>query len=281
MLRLGWPKLFSTSLDSPESLLLCEAVGSCRTGDFNVKCVMTRNALSRPTRQETHPASRRGATKLAALVRPETLAEAAYERVAQSLMDGAYIPGDRVASRSVAADLRISATPAREAILRLVGEGALELVNARIVAVPQLTPARLKEIYALRFALEPMAAAEAAEKLTDDDFRRLDRAQERMKGAYDRLDYRTVFSANREFHFCIYAAARMPLALSFIRATWLRIGPTFRLLYPSLAVPADAVRVHEVAIVAARSRDHKGLSGAIRSDLTRGETLLTRVIART
>ena len=29
----------------------------------------------------------------------------------------------------VAADLGISATPAREAILRLVGEGALELVN--------------------------------------------------------------------------------------------------------------------------------------------------------
>src|SRR5262249_31356385 len=191
MHRLGWPKLFCTSLNSPESLLLWEAVGSCRTGDFNVKCVMTRNEMSRPTRRDARLAPRRGATKLAALVRPETLAEATYERVAQSLMDGAYIPGDRVASRSVAADLGISATPAREAILRLVGEGALELVNARIVAVPQLTPARLKEIYALRFALEPMAAAEAAQNLTDHDFRRLDRAPEPMKGAHDPPDHPT------------------------------------------------------------------------------------------
>src|SRR5262249_14332568 len=219
--------------------------------DRNVQCVMTRNELSRPFMRNSRPVSRRPNAKLAALVRPETLAEAAYERVAQSLMDGAYVPGDRVASRNIAADLGISATPAREAILRLVGEGALELVNARIVAVPQLTPPRLKEIYALRYALEPMAAAEAAGNLADEDFRKLDRAQERMKAAYDRLDFRTVFRANREFHFCIYAAARMPLALSFIRATWLRIGPTFRLLYPSLAVPTDAVRVHEVAIAAA------------------------------
>jgi DNA-binding GntR family transcriptional regulator len=234
--------------------------------------------MSRPGVRSSRSLPSRQPAKLAALVRPETLAEAAYDRVAQSLMDGAYVPGDRVASRSVAADLGISATPAREAILRLVGEGALELVNARIVAVPQLTHDRLKEIYALRYALEPMAAAEAAEKLTDEDLRRLNRAQERMKTAYDRRDYRTVFSTNREFHFCIYTASGMPLALSFMRATWLRIGPTFRLLYPSLAVPADAVRIHEQAIAAARVRDGKALSDAIRNDLARGEALLTRVI---
>lgn len=238
---------------------------------------MTRSQLSRSRVRSSRSVGRVPA-KLAALVRPETLAEAAYERVSQSLMDGAYVPGDRVASRSVAADLGISATPAREAILRLVGEGALELVNARIVAVPQLNLERLKEIYALRYALEPMAAGMAAERLPDEDFRRLERIQERMKAAYDRRDYRTVFSANREFHFCIYAGAGMPLALSFMRAAWLRIGPTFRLLYPSLAVPADAIRIHELAIAAARARDGKALSEAIRSDLARGEALLTRVI---
>ena len=240
---------------------------------------MARNHLSRPRAHDPHPAPGRSAAKVAALVRPETLAEAAYDRVAQSLMDGAYVPGDRVASRSLAADLGISATPAREAVLRLVGEGALELVNARIVAVPQLSHARLKEIYALRFALEPMAAKEAAEYVADEDIRRLERAQERMKIAYDRRDYRAVFSANREFHFQIYAAARMPLVLTVIRAAWLRIGPTFRLLYPSLAVPAHAIQIHEDAIAAARSRDASNLSTAIRKDLERGEALLSRVIS--
>lgn len=194
-------------------------------------------------------------------------------------MDGAYVPGDRVASRSLAADLGISATPAREAVLRLVGEGALELINARIVAVPRLTHARLREIYVLRLALEPLAAKEAAEYLKDDDIRRMEKVHQRMVGAYDRRDYRMVFSANREFHFNIYAAAQMPLVLTVIRAAWLRIGPTFRLLYPSLAVPQDAIKIHEEAIAASRARDAIGLSAAIRKDLERGQALLTRVIA--
>jgi hypothetical protein len=60
------------------------------------------------------------------LERPGTLAEAAYERVAASLMEGGYVPGDRLGARTLAAQLGVSLTPAREAVLRLVSEGALE-----------------------------------------------------------------------------------------------------------------------------------------------------------
>jgi DNA-binding GntR family transcriptional regulator len=212
------------------------------------------------------------------LPRPETLSEAAYERVAANLMDGAYVPGDRVATRGLATDLGVSATPAREAMLRLVSEGALELRNARTIVVPTLTAARLKEIYCIRYAFEPMAAQEAAPNISDDDVKKLERTQERMRAAYDRQDYPAVFHENREFHFRIYGAAGMPLVSTFIKAAWLRIGPTFRLLYPTLAVPADAIRVHELAIAAARAHDATKLAAAIHEDLARGERLLSRVI---
>ena len=231
--------------------------------------------MSRPLPKE--PA--RLPVRQVALPRPETLAEAAYEQVAASLMDGAYIPGDRVATRALATDLGVSATPAREAMLRLVSEGALELKNARTVVVPTLTAQRLREIYCVRHALEPMMAEHAAKSLTSDDIRRLERAQERMQAAYDRQDYRTVFRENREFHFRIYGAAGMPLILTFIQAAWLRIGPTFRLLYPTLAVPSDALRIHEAAIAAAREADADKLRQSISDDLRRGEILLTRVIS--
>jgi DNA-binding GntR family transcriptional regulator len=224
------------------------------------------------------PASRHSGVRQQTLPRPETLAEAAYEHVAASLMDGAYVPGDRVATRGLAADLGVSATPAREAMLRLVSEGALELRNARTIVVPMLSGARLREVYCLRYALEQMAAEHAAPLITDDDVKKLERGQERMRAAYAREDYRTVFQENREFHFRIYAAAAMPLVVTFIQAAWLRIGPTFRLLYPTLAVPADALRIHDVAIAAARARDGAKLADAIREDLQRGEMLLRRVI---
>jgi DNA-binding GntR family transcriptional regulator len=71
----------------------------------------------------------------------------------------------------------------------------------------------------------------------------------------------------------------MPLVLAFIQAAWLRVGPTFRLLYPTLAVPEDALRIHAAAISAVKARDPVGLSIAIEEDLLRGEALLNRLIS--
>jgi len=212
------------------------------------------------------------------LERPITLAEAAYESVAASLMEGGYVPGDRLVARALAAQLGVSLTPAREAVLRLVSEGALELRNPRTIVVPTLSPQQFKEIYCIRHALEPTAARIAAAQLTGEDVKALERLLERMTGHYARGDYRQAFRSNREFLFRIYAAAGMPLVLSFIQAAWLRVGPTFRLLYPTLAVPEDALRIRAEAISAIKAQDATGLSAAIEKDLLRGEALLSRLV---
>jgi len=161
----------------------------------------------------------------------------------------------------------------------LVSEGALELRNPRTIVVPTLSAQQFKEIYCIRHALEPTAAKLAARHLTDEDTKALERSLERMTAHYSRGDYRQAFRSNREFHFRIYAAAGMPLVLAFIQAAWLRVGPTFRLLYPTLAVPEDALRIHAEAISAVKARDPVGLSVAIENDLLRGEALLNRLIS--
>jgi hypothetical protein len=102
-------------------------------------------------------AVRRADSESEILERPGTLAEAAYERVAASLMEGGYVPGDRLAVRTLAAQLGVSLTPAREAVLRLVSEGALELRNPRTIVVPTLSSRQFREIYCIRHALEPTA----------------------------------------------------------------------------------------------------------------------------
>lgn len=224
-------------------------------------------------------AIRRSESEPELLARPGTLAEAAYESVAATLMEGGYVPGDRLAIRTLAVQLGVSATPAREAVLRLVSEGALELRNPRTIVVPTLSLQQFKEIYCVRHALEPITAKIAVDQLTGEDIKVLERLLERMTGHYARSDYRQAFRSNRDFHFRIYAAAGMPLVLSFIQAAWLRVGPTFRLLYPTLAVPEDALRIHAEAISAIKARDATGLSAAIEKDLLRGEALLSRLIS--
>jgi DNA-binding GntR family transcriptional regulator len=213
------------------------------------------------------------------LERPATLAESAYESIAASLIEAGYVPGEKLATRTLAAQLGVSLTPAREAVLRLVREGALELLNARTTVVPMLSQERFREIYCIRHALEPTVAKIAADRLTGDDVRALERSLEHMTACYRRGDYRQAFRSDGEFHFRIYEAAGMPLVVSFIRAAWLRVGPTFRLLYPRLADPNDAIRIHTEAIDAAKARDAAGLASAIERDLQRGEGLLRRLLS--
>lgn len=213
------------------------------------------------------------------LERPATLAEGAYESIAASLMEGGYVPGEKLATRTLAAQLGVSLTPAREAVLRLVREGALELLNARTTVVPTLSHERFREIYCIRHSLEPTIAKTAADRLTSDDMKALERSLERMTASYRRGDYRLAFRSDGEFHFRIYEAAGMPLVVSFIRAAWLRVGPTFRLLYPGIADPEDTIRIHQEALVAAKAKDAAGLAAAIERDLARGDALLRRLIA--
>jgi DNA-binding GntR family transcriptional regulator len=231
---------------------------------------------SRSREARTALAARSQASRL--LERPATLAESAYESIAASLMEAGYVPGEKLATRTLAAQLGVSLTPAREAVLRLVREGALELLNARTTVVPTLSHERFREIYCIRNSLEPTVAKIAADRLTSDDVKALERSLERMTAGYRRGDYRLAFRSDGEFHFRIYEAAGMPLVVSFIRAAWLRVGPTFRLLYPSLADPEDAIRIHAEAIAAVKARDGAGLAAAIERDLLRGEGLLRRLL---
>ena len=212
------------------------------------------------------------------LERPATLAEGAYESISASIMEGGFVPGEKLATRTLAAQLGVSLTPAREAVLRLVREGALELFNARTTVVPTLSQDRFKEIYCIRHSLEPKVAGIASKHLTGDDVRALERSLERMVTSYRRGDYRSAFRSDGEFHFRIYGAAGMPLIVSFIRAAWLRVGPTFRLLYPGIANPDDAIRIHTEALAAVKAKDGTGLASAIERDLVRGEELLGRLV---
>jgi DNA-binding GntR family transcriptional regulator len=232
---------------------------------------------SRSREAKTAAADRSGPPSF--LERPATLAEGAYETISANLMEAGYVPGEKLATRNLAAQLGVSLTPAREAVLRLVREGALELLNARTTIVPTLSAERFREIYCIRRSLEPTVARMAADRLTAADVKALERSLERMTNQYRRGDYRLAFRSDGEFHFRIYEAAEMPLVVSFIRAAWLRIGPTFRLLYPAFANPDDAVRIHAKAISAIKARDASGLAAAIEEDLLRGENLLRRLLS--
>lgn len=94
------------------------------------------------------------------------------------LREGDLEPGDRVTAKDVAERLKLSATPAREALSRLAGEGVLEERRGDGFFVPELTAADISILYrlaeqlllmSLECAVPPQRPAAVIELVPDDD----------------------------------------------------------------------------------------------------------------
>lgn len=96
----------------------------------------------------------------------ETVGAAVYRRLRDVLLAGRIPMGARINEVELAATWKISRTPIRDALRRLEAEGVVAASPGRGMVVPVLTPADVDGLYAVREALEGMAARRAAERAT-------------------------------------------------------------------------------------------------------------------
>ncbi len=90
---------------------------------------------------------------------PETkLADQAYDQLIQRLMHRQWQPGQFVNRRQIAQELGLSVAPVLEAMLRLQGDGFLEVLPRRGTRVRTLSDRDVRGQYLLREALECQAA---------------------------------------------------------------------------------------------------------------------------
>lgn len=89
-----------------------------------------------------------------------------YKHIKDAILNGSLAPGEKVVETKLAQDLQVSRSPVREAIRLLTTEYLLtERDGAICVFEPSLED--LYELYDLRLALEPIAAANAAHAARD------------------------------------------------------------------------------------------------------------------
>ena len=217
---------------------------------------------------------------LAPIKRERTLGEHAYDRLKQAMMTGAFRPSEKITVRAIADALNVSITPARDAITRLITEGALEARSSKTVIVPPLTPDVLDEVTKLRVNLEGMAAEAATQSLGPSDVTKLEKIQDALEEAMANEDYRTVLNRNEDFHFLIYNASNMPRLITIIESLWLRIGPSLNLLYPDFAISRKGVSNHRDLIQALRKGDAAKVRVAIENDIRAGYASLERLVTK-
>lgn len=112
------------------------------------------------------------------------LKDKSYQRIRELLTKGQLkTKNGRISINELAQELNMSRTPVRDAIQQLASEGLVESVARSGVVLKAVTYEDLKELVELRQALDPFAAAQAANQMHYAQKRRLRRICEQMRAA--------------------------------------------------------------------------------------------------
>jgi DNA-binding GntR family transcriptional regulator len=128
----------------------------------------------------------------------------AYTLILEAIDGGIYRPGDRLVESELADRFGVSRTPVREALQRLETQSLLAR-DGRSMIVASLDHNQMAELYAVRAALEGLAARLAARHATPEEVRVLNDMVDEDRALV--ADPQALSRANRRFHKQIHLAS--------------------------------------------------------------------------
>lgn len=184
----------------------------------------------------------------------------AYEALKAAVHSSTFESGEVLTLRRLTKMLGFGEMPVREAVKRLVSEGAFEGLPNRSARVPVLERREIQQLADLRYLLEPNAAAMAAENITAHQIAELQRMHDAMLACVKSRDFAGYKRWDTAFHFEIYRIAdNKPLA-NLIDVLWLRMAPfTSRWLHRMADDPASfegMANCHHGLLLAAFQQRH-------------------------
>ncbi|GAA0999877.1 GntR family transcriptional regulator [Acrocarpospora macrocephala] len=181
--------------------------------------------------------------------------ERAYEAIKHAIQTMALAPGEALVESRLAADLQISKTPIREALVRLAQTGLVVSTPYKGYFVASLTLADTESIMNIRAVLEGLAARQACERASSEDLASI---EELLVQARDRArdgDWAHVAEAGHAIHTAIHRLSgdeRLENMIQVLNDQFDRV----RLL--SAQVPGrlpHSIDEHAAIVAAVRDRD--------------------------
>lgn len=204
--------------------------------------------------------------------RPQ-LSDEAASYVRGLIMTGQVRAGEYLRLDRLAEELGISATPIREALLALRGEGFVQLVPRRGFVVMELSRQDVEDVFFVQATLAGELTARAAERMTPDEFAEIERLQVHLETVVDRKgDSEEIELANHAFHKAINLAARSSKLAWFLHSA-ARYAP--RVFYPTIQGWREAsVEDHRLILAALRDGGSEASRAAMNEHMLHAGDLL-------
>ena len=195
-----------------------------------------------------------------------TAAAAIYAQLRAELISLKRLPGEPLSEAEIALAHGVSRTPAREAILRLAGEGLIEIFPQSGTFVSRIPLNALPEAIIIRKSLEVTTARLAAERAAASEIMALRSLIERQKEASSAGDQDAFHRADEAFHGALADVAGYPGIWSLVQQVKVHVDRYRRLTLPQQgrmtrartehAAIAEAVEAHDAARAAAAMAAH-------------------------
>ncbi|MDU9004227.1 GntR family transcriptional regulator [Sedimentitalea todarodis] len=204
--------------------------------------------------------------------------EVVYQQLREQILFGEMAPGQAVTIQGLTTSLGAGMTPVREAIRRLISDGALVFQGNRRVSVPILNSEDAEQIIYLRKTIEKELARRAALRVKDTDIDRLTEIDNALDHAIAIGDVSGYLQGNYQFHTTLYAHANAPVLAEIADRLWLRFGPSLRVVCGRLGTQSLPDR-HKEILTALREGHADVAAHALVQDVEQGMELVAAVLA--
>jgi DNA-binding GntR family transcriptional regulator len=205
-------------------------------------------------------------------VNPQDLSHQVVQTLRSAIISGRLRPGEFIRIGAAAEALGVSATPIREALVTLRGDGFVELLPNRGFRVSALSRKDIEDAYLVHEFVAGELAARSALNSNDEVLARLEDLQAEITSAFEGGRDDAVDRANEEFHRLIYAGGNSPKLALFLGIA-LRYVPNAR--DSKIEGWADATaHDHNEIVEAIRDRDPDRARRAMVAHIEHAKNLL-------
>ena len=194
-----------------------------------------------------------------------TLSEWAADRLRTLILDGDLPPGMPLRPKHLAERLGVSVMPVREALRILAADELVTISPRRSATVRGMAADDVEESFAIRGALEALAARVAVPNLTNSDMDRLRNMMDRLRAASDSDDLTTFLEHDRAFHALLSEASMRPQLANRIMGLWDSLRRVYA-LPESIEVTHMELTLasHEAILLGCESGDPAAVERAVR-----------------
>jgi DNA-binding GntR family transcriptional regulator len=205
----------------------------------------------------------------------------AYLEIRRRILNNDMLPNTQYLERELAAALKMSRTPVREALMRLGEERLVEVRPRHGVRVLPVSVRDVQEIYALLAELEAMAARMLANRrLSSEELARLEQAVAEMEAALARDDLIAWAAHDEIFHGLLAelsGSSRLTHFAGMLRGQVHRARMQTLRLRPK---PTGSNRDHGAIVEAIRQRDGAAAAAILRRHRQQARAILLDLFAQ-